>query len=100
VSAVICVTSGPLPITRAQYYEIGEEIPDPPEGRDYHVCHGDDGALFITEVWESEEHLMRHNESLAEVLAGAFGDPFGSERTWRPVVGIQRRGELPVKVDG
>ena len=97
---MICVTSGPLPITRAEYYAVGEEMPDPPEGRDYHVCHGEDGALFVTEVWESEEHLMRHNQALARVLAGAFGDPFGSERTWRPVVGIQRRDEAPVRLDG
>ena len=97
---MICVTSGPLPITREQYYTVGEAMHDPPEGREYHVCHGEDGALFITEVWDSEEDLMRHNQELAEVLAGTFGDPFGSERTWRPVVGIQRRGEPPVRVEG
>jgi hypothetical protein len=43
---MICVTSGPLPVTREQYYAIGEEMPDSPEGRDYRACHGEDGALF------------------------------------------------------
>jgi hypothetical protein len=97
-SAVICVTFGPVPMTRAQYHAIGERIPAPPDGRDYHVCYGEDGALYVTEVWASEQDLHRHNEALAEVLAEVFDEPVALNRTTRPVVGIQRPGEPPVSV--
>ena len=91
---MICVTFGPVPMTRAQYHAIGERIPAPPDGRDYHVCYGEDGALYVTEVWASEQDLHRHNEALAEV----FDEPVALNRTTRPVVGIQRPGEPPVSV--
>jgi hypothetical protein len=98
---VICLTFGPVPISRAQYYAVGEKLPEAPAGRDYHVCCGEDGALFITEVWESREHLDRHSEALAPVLAESFGgDPYTVESAARRVVGIQRAGEAPLKVDG
>ena len=93
---MICVTFGPVPMTRAQYHAIGERIPEPPDGRDYHVCSGEDGALYVMEVWSSDEDLDRHNEALAEVLADVLEAPMGLNRTTRPVVGIHRPGESVV----
>jgi hypothetical protein len=61
---MICVTFGPAPVTRTQYYAVGEKLPHPPEGRDYHVCYGEDGALYITEVWQSEEDMERPSKAL------------------------------------
>src|SRR5688500_7609445 len=40
----ILVTFGPVEMTREEYLKVGDRLPDPPEGRDYHVCAGDDGA--------------------------------------------------------
>ena len=98
---MICVTFGPVPISREQYYAVGETLTEAPEGRDYHVCSGEDGALVITEVWDSREHLDRHSEALAPVLAGLFGGaPYQVEWVARRVVGIHRPGEAPVRVDG
>jgi len=96
---VICVTFGPVPMTREQYHAIGEQIPEPPDGREYHVCYGEDGALYVTEIWSSERDLHRHNAALAEVLVDVFDEPVALNRTTRPVVGIQRPGEPPVIVD-
>jgi hypothetical protein len=90
---MICVTYGPVPVTKAQYGEVAERLPEPPEGRDYHVCYGEDGALSVTEVWESEEHLDRHNQALEAVLADLFEEPLMIEATIRPVIGIHRPGE-------
>ncbi len=96
---MICVTFGPVPMTREQYHAIGERIPEPPDGREFHVCYGEDGALYVTEIWSSEQDLHRHNADLAEVLADVFDEPVALNRTTLPVVGIQRPGEPPAIVD-
>ena len=90
---MIYVEDGPMPITKAQYADVGQRLPDPPEGRNYHVCSGEDGALFVTEVWESEQHLERHSKALLAVLGDVFGEIPEVEPTIRPVVGIHRPGE-------
>ena len=90
---MIYVEDGPMPITKAQYADVGQRLPDPPEGRNYHVCSGEDGALFVTEVWESEQDLERHSTALAAVLGDVFGETPEIEPTIRPVAGIHRPGE-------
>jgi hypothetical protein len=95
----IFVTFGPVDMTRDEYWRVGERLPDPPEGRDYHVCSGEDGALYIAEVWDSQDAMNRHGERLGPVLQDIFGDkgftdaePNGYAE--REVVGIHRPGEL------
>ena len=53
---MIYVEYGPMLVTKAQYADVGQRLPDPPEGRNYHVCSGEDGALFVTEVWDPHAH--------------------------------------------
>ena len=92
-AAMIYVEYGPMPVTKVHYPEVGQRLPDPPEGRDYHVCAGEDGASFVTEVSESEQHLGRHSTALAAVLGDVFGETPEIEPTIRPVAGIHRPGE-------
>ena len=69
----LLVSFGPVEMTREEYLEVGDRLPDPPDGRDYHVCAGDDGALYFVEVWESAEAMDAHNERLLPVLEDLFG---------------------------
>jgi hypothetical protein len=94
----IFATFGPVDMTRDEYRRVGERLPDPPEGRDYHVCSGEDGALYFAEVWESREAMDRHGERLTPVLQALFGaerfadtEPNGYAE--REVVGVHRPGE-------
>ena len=92
----ILLSFGPVPMSREEYLSVGDRIPEPPEGRDYHVCAGEDGALYITEVWDSEEHVRAWDEKLGPVLREVFPhmeDPLEDDRVRRPVVAVHRRGE-------
>jgi len=95
----IFVSFGPVDMTREEYRRVGERLPEPPEGRDYHVCAGDDGALYLTEVWASREAMDRHGERLWPVLEELFGagrfpnEPPGYVE--REVVGVHRPGQAP-----
>src|SRR3954454_13289092 len=60
-------------MAREEYLKVGDRLPEPPEGRDYHVCAGDDGALYFVEVWESAEAMDAHNERLGPVLQDLYG---------------------------
>jgi hypothetical protein len=40
----------------------------PPDGLEYHVCFGDDGALKVSEIWSSEEQFQAFGERLQPIL--------------------------------
>ena len=67
----IFVSFGPVDMTREEYLRVGDRLPDPPEGRDYHVCSGEDGALYFAEVWSSEEAMHAHDERLGPALTSS-----------------------------
>ena len=94
----ILVTFGPIEMTREEYLRVGDRLPDPPDGRDYHVCAGDDGALYFVEVWESAEAMDAHGERLGPVLeelygAERFDDTEPEGYAVRRVIAIHRPGE-------
>jgi len=41
----------------------------PPEGLDYHVCFGSEGALRVSEIWDSKEQLEAFGKRLMPLLA-------------------------------
>jgi hypothetical protein len=43
----------------------------PPDGLDYHVCFGEDGALNVSEIWDSQEKFEAFGERLMPILAEA-----------------------------
>ena len=53
----ILVSFGPASDDRAQYDEATSKLEEagiwPPDGLDYHVCFGTDGALRVHEAWDS-----------------------------------------------
>jgi hypothetical protein len=92
----IFVSFGPVEMTREEYLRVGDRLPDPPEGRDYHVCAGEDGALYFAEVWESREAMESHDERIGSVLAALYGtERFEEPQGYavRDVVAIHRPGE-------
>lgn len=40
----------------------------PPDGLEYHVCFGDDGALMVSEIWSSDEDFNAFGEQLMPIL--------------------------------
>lgn len=40
----------------------------PPDGLDYHVCFGTDGALMVSEIWDSQEQFEAFGERLMPLL--------------------------------
>jgi hypothetical protein len=53
-----------------------------PEGRNYHVCHGDPNNLQITDVWNSMEEFQKFGQTLVPILQGLgleLGQPEISE---------------------
>ena len=48
-----------------------EAIGFPPDGLDYHVAFGSDGALSVSEIWDSREQMEAWGAKLMPVLAEA-----------------------------
>jgi hypothetical protein len=69
----IAVQIHPKNFTVEQYDEVvrREEATGmfPPEGREHHVCFGQDGDLRVSQVWASVEHLQAYGEILMPILA-------------------------------
>jgi hypothetical protein len=82
-------------MTRQEYNEIGEKLPYAPEGRAYHFCAGEDGALYFTEFWESEEHLTAHLERVGALFHEITGPPKNEEGDLvvRPVLSVLLPGD-------
>jgi hypothetical protein len=55
-------------LTAAEY---DQNVVTPPAGCDYHVCFGEDGALQVSEVWDSREQWEAFAEQLMPVLTQA-----------------------------
>lgn len=43
----------------------------PADGLDYHVCFGTDGALLVSEIWDSQEQFEAFGERLMPLLKEA-----------------------------
>lgn len=41
----------------------------PPDGLDYHVAFGSDGAFRVSEIWDSKEQFEAFGERLMPILA-------------------------------
>jgi hypothetical protein len=69
----IAVQIHPKNFTVEQYDEVvrREEATGmfPPEGREHHVCFGEDGDLRVSQVWKSVEHLQAYGGILMPILA-------------------------------
>jgi hypothetical protein len=69
----------PASLTAEQYDETIRKLESagewPPTGLDYHVCFGADGALRVSEIWDSQERLDAFGERLMPVLAEVGIEP-------------------------
>jgi hypothetical protein len=91
----IVVRFSPSNLTAEQYdastrmlEEAGVEFP--PEGLDYHVCFGSDGALRVSEIWDSREQFEAFGERLMPILTDA-GIEFSGEPEIFEVHNIEKR---------
>jgi hypothetical protein len=53
-----------------------------PEGRLYHVCHGDPNSLEVTDVWNSTEEFHAFGKALMPILQSLnleLGEPMVSK---------------------
>ncbi len=90
----IVVSFGPIELSTEEYLQVGDRLPDAPKGRDYHVCSGQDGALYIVEVWDSREAMEAHMERLVPVLHELYGpERFQLDFAIRDVVSTIQRDE-------
>jgi hypothetical protein len=68
----VVVRHQPKGLTREQYDEVSRRIESagnwPPDGMDMHVLFGDEGALLVSEIWDSEEQFRAFAERLMPVL--------------------------------
>ncbi len=71
----ILVRHHPKNLTAEQYDNVVRQeeatATYPPDGRQYHVCFGTDGDLYVSEVWNSLEQLQAYGEILMPMLADA-----------------------------
>jgi hypothetical protein len=69
----VVVRFTPAGLTAEQYGRAVRMLEDqgafPPDGLDYHVCFGTDGALLVSEIWDSEEQFEAFGKLLTPVLA-------------------------------
>jgi hypothetical protein len=80
-------------MTRAQYDQVGEKLEAanqwPPEGLISHVCFGDEGALRVSELWESRERLERFQSVLMPLLVENGIDVQSNEPEFLEVYAIE-----------
>jgi hypothetical protein len=76
---------GPINMTVRQYDMVGERLPDPPEGRELHIASGSDGAMYISEIWDSEEQAEAFSRRLLPVL-----EEVGIEPVWADMHEVRR----------
>lgn len=69
----IVVRFTPTSLTAAQYDESIRRLEAagifPADGLDYHLCFGSDGALRVSEVWDSREQFEAFGAQLMPILA-------------------------------
>lgn len=62
----------PLDLTLAKYEDVNRRLEESgqgqPEGREYHVCFGEDGDLRISEIWESVDQFRAFGDVLMPIL--------------------------------
>jgi hypothetical protein len=75
----VLIRFAPSALTAAQYDESVSKLEAagdfPPDGLDYHVCFGTEGALRVSEIWDSRQQLEAFGERLMPVLAEVGIDP-------------------------
>jgi quinol monooxygenase YgiN len=68
----ILVRFEPQNLTKEQYQQVIDRLEESsdnqPEGRELHVCFGDDGSMRVSEVWDSQEAFEAYGEKLMPVL--------------------------------
>jgi hypothetical protein len=83
----------PANLTSELYDDVNRRLDDAglstPDGRELHVCFGDEGHLRVSEVWESREKMDAYGEKLMPILGDA-GVKFGTPPEITPVVNIAR----------
>lgn len=69
----VLIRFAPAALTSAQYDESIRKLEAgggfPPDGLDYHVCFGEEGALRVSEIWDSREQLEAFGERLMPILS-------------------------------
>jgi hypothetical protein len=69
----IVVRFTPPSLTREQYDETVRRLEQsgdfPPDGMEYHVCFGPEGALRVSEIWDSREQFEAFGARLMPLLA-------------------------------
>jgi hypothetical protein len=55
-------------MTLRQYEEVNERLPDAPDGRELHIAAGGDGAMYVAEIWDSEERAEAFSRALLPAL--------------------------------
>jgi hypothetical protein len=75
----VLIRFAPSAMKAAQYDETVRRLESsgdfPPDGMDYHVCFGSEGALRVSEIWDSKEQLDAFGERLMPVLAEVGIEP-------------------------
>jgi hypothetical protein len=68
----ILVRYTPSGLTAEQYWSVGQKLEEggnwPPPGLLAHVCFGSEGALRVSEVWESREQQEQFAQTLLPIL--------------------------------
>lgn len=84
----ITVRYHPRNLTAKQYDDVVRREQDtgkfPPDGRQFHVCFGQEGDLQVSEVWQSPEQLQAYGEILMPILVEA-GVEFSADPEVFPV---------------
>ena len=78
----IVVRFSPKSLTLDKHNEVTRRLEEtgawPPDGLDYHIVFGQDGALLVSEIWDSSEQFQAFGETLMPVLADV-GIEFSAE---------------------
>jgi hypothetical protein len=91
----IVVRFNPKDVTRGKYDEVVRRLeeagswPDPP-GLEFHVLYGSEGALRVSEIWDSPESLDAFFEKVGPVM-GEVGIEMASEPEIYEVHNIVKR---------
>jgi hypothetical protein len=90
----IVVRYSPQALTRQKYDEVSQRLEEagswPPDGIDVHVCFGSDGALRVSEIWDSEEQWRAFMERLMPAM-NEVGVPLAGEPEVFEVQELQKR---------
>jgi hypothetical protein len=75
----VLIRFAPATLTASQYDESIRKLESagvfPPEGLDYHVCFGAEGALRVSEIWDTREQSEAFGERLMPILSEVGIDP-------------------------